>query len=561
MAANPKPTPGHPLTLTAYAGDASALLAFDVDESLRADLAGFALEYTPPGGTTQAVGNRLTFGDPIVAATTPAERRAIFTSTRQAPLQKFHWVHFPPDVPAGAFTYTATAMLFKAGSETEIEPGPSASVKLDLRPAAFPNFKLGFTRGYVSSQAYHDSFENAAFVPSKRPLVYDTAPFEAQYAWLGFDARRLMFEVLDEALADTSLELDVFAYDLDEPDIIDRLAKLGPRLRLMLDDSKGHVGPHDFEPQARAVLEQSAGADRVKVGHFQRQSHSKVLIQRRGRDAIKVLAGSANFAVRGLYVQSNNVFVFDDPETAGLYEQAFVQAFTQPLNTFAKSPIAGGWFTPTGAGLPPFSVSFSPHTTAGVSLDRVGEAIENARESVLFAVMDIGGSKGRVTDALRALPGRDLYAFGTTQRLDGALKVTSPSDPHSPFIPFAFLKSKVPAPFNAEISGGSGQVIHHKFVVCDFNGENPVAFAGSSNLAGGGEEENGDNLVEFRGSEVVTPFAIEAIKLADHYRFRAVQQKATETDPLRLKGRSEDWSAPYFDPSTPKFRERLLFAR
>jgi hypothetical protein len=560
MADNQKPTAEHPLTLTAYGGDASALLAFDVHESLRDALAGFALEYTPPGSTTQAVGNRLTFTDPIVAATTPAERRAIFTSTREAPLQKFHWVHFPPEVPAGAFAYTATAMLFKAGSEIEIEPGPSASVEVDLRPATFPRFQLGFTRGYVSSQAYHDSFENAAIVPPKRPLGYDTAPFEAQYEWLGLDARRLVFEVLDEAIADASLELDVFAYDLDEPDIIDRLVKLGPRLRLYLDDSKGHVGPHDFEPQARALLERSAGADRVKVGHFQRQSHSKVLIQRRGDVALKVLAGSANFAVRGLYVQSNNVFVFDDPETAGLYERAFEQAFTEP-KAFEKSEIASGWFTPKGPGLPPFSVSFAPHASAAVSLDRVADAIENAQESVLFAVMDIGGSKGRVTAALENLPNRDLYAFGTTQRLDGALKVTSPSDPHSPFIPFAFLKSKVPAPFNAEVSGGAGQVIHHKFVVCDFNGDKPVAFAGSSNLAGGGEEENGDNLVAFSGEEVVTSFAIEAIKLADHYRFRAVQQKATESNPLRLKRRSEDWSAPYFDPSTPKFRERLLFAR
>lgn len=562
---NGKPSADQPLTLKGYAGDACALLAFDVDESLRADLAGFALEYTPPGGTPQAVQNRLTFTDAITSTTTPAERQAIWTDTKVAPLQKFHWTHFPADVPPGSFTYTATAMLFKAGSETDIEAGPTASIEIDLSPPTFPNFKLGFTRGYVSSQAYHDRFASAALTPPNQPVAYDTAPFEQQYAWLGLDARKLVFDILDEAVNDDQIELDVFAYDLDEPDVIAKLAKLGPRLRLFLDDSVSHVKPHaggvpTLEMQAKELLQKSAGDDHVKVGHFQRFSHSKVFIQRRGDTAVKVLAGSANFAVRGLYVQSNNVFVFDDPETAGLYEKAFQQAWTQPLTQFEKSDIAAGWFTPKGDGMPPFSVCFSPHTTPGVSLDRVADAILGAKQSVLFSVMEIGTAGGRVADALTGLPKRDLYALGTTQRLDGALKVTSPGDPHSPFIPFDYLKSKVPPPFNAEVSGGAGQVIHHKFVVCDFNGDNPVAFAGSSNLAGGGETDNGDNLVAFSGPEVATVFAVQAITLADHYRFRAVQHAATDAAPLRLRNRSEDWSAPYFDATSPKFRERVLFA-
>ena len=43
---------------------------------------------------------------------------------------------------------------------------------------------------------------------------------------------------------------------------------------------------------------------------------------------------------------------------------------------------------------------------------------------------------------------------------------------------------------------GSGHQIHHKFVVCGFNGDDPVVYCGSSNLALGGEQHNGDNLLE-----------------------------------------------------------------
>ena len=111
------------------------------------------------------------------------------------------------------------------------------------------------------------------------------------------------------------------------------------------------------------------------------------------------------------------------------------------------------------------------------------------------------------------------------------------------------------------MSGGSGQVIHHKFVVCDFNDANPVVFAGSSNLAGGGETANGDNLVAFSDREVATAYAVEAIQLIDHYRFRAAQHQATADAPLRLKTRREDWTRDYFDPASPRYRERALFVR
>jgi hypothetical protein len=44
-----------------------------------------------------------------------------------------------------------------------------------------------------------------------------------------------------------------------------------------------------------------------------RFSHSKVLIQKPRRQAVRVPTRLANFSVRGLYVQANNVMVTDDP--------------------------------------------------------------------------------------------------------------------------------------------------------------------------------------------------------------------------------------------------------
>lgn len=546
------------LTFAAYPGDGAVLLAFDVDPSLEQDLAGFAVEYTDPDQQTFPVLNRLGFAQAITSATTPEQRR--FFATSEAPLQKFHWVHFPPDVKPGTFTYKATAMLFQQGSETALTPGPSAEVGVVLMPPQTGPFQLGFTRGYISSQAYADQFHNQPIEPSPPSFNFDASNYQAQYHWLGFHARRIVFDFLAETLADQGLSLDVFAYDLDEPDVIRQFGQLGSRLRLYLDNSASHIGANAREPKAHDWL--TAQGVQVKVGHFQRFSHDKVLIQKRGGTALKVLSGSANFSVRGLYVQSNNVFTFDDLATAALYEQAFQQSWDDPSG-FATSGLAASWHDCGGHdGLPGYSVCLSPHHTSAVSLDRVAKAVTGATSSVLFAIMEIGAGTGPLLDAIRALPSRpELYAFGTTQRLDGSLKVQKSGDPaDATFIPFSYLSSKVPQPFKGEWNGGVGQVIHHKFVVTDFNGPDPLVFAGSSNLAAGGEEQNGDNLVCFTDRGIAATYAIEAIQLVDHYRFRDAMQQATDAQPLQLKTRSGHWAADYFTAGSAKYRERTLLA-
>ena len=55
-------------------------------------------------------------------------------------------------------------------------------------------------------------------------------------------------------------------------------------------------------------------------------------------------------------------------------------------------------------------------------------------------------------------------------------------------------------------------MLHHKFVVVDFNGPNPTVYAGSSNLAEGGEKKNGDNLLVFRDATIASTYAVEAIR-------------------------------------------------
>src|ERR1051326_3784644 len=293
------------LAFSAHRGDGAALLAFDVPEELAPTLAGFAVECKPPSGPSYPLLNRLSFEQQITSETTPEERK--WTPTEKAPIQKFHWIHYPKDVPPGTFTYKATAMKFVDGSETDVEPGPTAKVSLELRDEGYGKLEVGFTRGDLSSQAYAELFENHDYQPEPPTAVFDTSQYEDQYRWLGAHARKLVFEVIDETVADRALSLDVFAYDFDEPDVIRKLASLGSRLRLFLDDSDlGETGGQAArKAEALQEIEELPGTS-VKRGDFRKLAHDKILIQKRDGKSVKVLRGSANLSGLDPSVHAHN---------------------------------------------------------------------------------------------------------------------------------------------------------------------------------------------------------------------------------------------------------------
>jgi len=211
--------------------------------------------------------------------------------------------------------------------------------------------------------------------------------------------------------------------------------------------------------------------------------------------------------------------------------------------------------------VPPGRVAFSPHGDPTLTLTPVAGAITGAKSSVLFAVMELGGG-GDVLKALRNVADReDIFSYGVTQSSTD-FAVYKPGSRRGVRVPFAYLSKQVPAPFRKEWNGGQGQVIHHKFVVVDFNGDSPVVYTGSSNLAKGGEEQNGDNLLELRGPDIASLYAVEAVRQIDHYHFRAAMQNATDSQPLVLEGPDawETWVKPYFDPNDLKSLDRQLFA-
>jgi phosphatidylserine/phosphatidylglycerophosphate/cardiolipin synthase-like enzyme len=552
------------LTFKAYSGDRCVLLAFSLEDQLVDHLAGFAVRRKEPGGSFEWLLNRVSFQTRYTNKTTAAGRK--WTPTKVAPFQKFWWVDFPPEDKVGTYEYEVTAMRFKTAASTDLVADQKVTLKIDVGPFATDKMEIAFTRGYLSSQAYADKFKNKPIRPAPKSITYDPKPFEAQYKWLGAHARKTLFQFLEECRTDTKVTIDVLAYDLDEPNFIEALAGFKKRLRIVTDNAKLHTDGAALENDAFAELATSAtAAIRGKLGRYQ---HNKVIIKRRNGVPVKVLTGSTNFSVTGLYVNANNIIVYDDARVADLYQKVFnaILAGNAKIGAFTGAGIAKKEFKIEGDGLPRMFFSFAPHAKPTFSLKRLSDEIDKADSSVIFACMGLKGS-GDVLKSLREIHRNPaVFSYGIsddTSEEDKAGNVTyfDPEKASGVLIKSAALTKLVPVPFAKEYTMGLAHKVHHKFVVVDFNESDPVVFAGSSNLAEGGEQANGDNLIAIYDREVVTTFAIEAIRLVDHYAFRAAMSKATKARPLQLKKDADKWWKRYYDPTSIKQRERLLFVR
>lgn len=573
---------GNGLSVKAYRGDAKTLLAFDLTKPKTKDFAGFTIQCKPKGKKEYYLLNNLKFQDPTQHAQVSKE---LPTATINSPIQKFRWLHVPGSfhqgdkVFYGEYTYTVTPRYLKKGKLLALDAKLSVSLRIEVAPFSKNQVDIGFTRGFVQSQAFVHHFGNKpSFSPKNGELLFDTSKvagkdpkgksysFADEYAWSGFTAREKIFAIANSVLKDKDLFLDVFAYDFNEPDLLKiflQLAKQG-RIRIILDNASLHhttdmKEPEDmFELEFKKQAKSHAGIMRGKFGRF---AHDKVMIVYKKQVPRLVLTGSTNFSVTGLYINSNHILVFNNPDVAALYAHVFSESWNDKVSvTFNASQWANKLHSFKAAkGLPKMDISFSPHnkTFANSNLKQIANRIKAEKSSVLFAVMDVSSGGGDILKELKKIYSQQkIFSFGISDS-PGSISLYKPGRSTGILITGKAGKSILPPPFDKEASIGSFHQVHHKFVVCSFNTSNAVVYCGSSNLAAGGEAANGDNLLAIYDQDIATVFAIEALALVDHFHFRNKFQ-AKDPKPMFLH-EDDKWVSKYYDPADLYCVDRELF--
>src|SRR5437660_3118531 len=291
------------LSATAYVGDAKTPLGFHLlDKKSIRNLAGFTIQCQPDGQPPFYLLNSLQFetpGDHAQDAKEPSN------SSINAPLHKFRWLHVPGSFHQGVkpffgkYTYRVTPRYFDDNHSLQaLDPTLTVALDVDVAPFTKAGLELGFTRGFTQSQAFVHHFGLKALIPpAGKELLFDTTAvagtnaegqqftFDQEYEWLGFTAHEKIMGLLNDVLADKSLRLDVFAYDLNAPAICKiflELAKQG-RIRVILDNATlHHASPPEREDKFEALFNQAktGGAD-MKRGKIFRFQHDKVFVVRK----------------------------------------------------------------------------------------------------------------------------------------------------------------------------------------------------------------------------------------------------------------------------------------
>jgi phosphatidylserine/phosphatidylglycerophosphate/cardiolipin synthase-like enzyme len=563
-------------TLKLHRGDGMCLVAMNWKAGKPPkDFVGFAIEHKEPGGTKFfALKNRLCFPG------SEGEVNPNRLSTRLSPIQKFRWVHFPRNAELpGKFVYKVTPVFMNDADE--LSYGEPQKAAIELRRETYPGqLNVTFTRGFVSSQAFVDRYggdkEIKKLLPAKAEKGLDFVPShskaEEALAWMGFEARSAILEVLDQAIADKKAEVRAVVYDLNEPGIVSRLEKLGKRLKIIIDDDGAHGKKTSAETAAAKRLAKSAGADSVKRQHLGKLQHNKTIVV----DGPKVKAavcGSTNHSWRGFFVQNNNAIILRGPSAARIFRQAFEDYWTHENNVadYCKTGSAA-WNDLQLKGIDA-QVGFSPRSKKNAVLKSIAEDIESTKSSLFFSLAFLYQTKGAIQDAIKKLKKNNaIFSYGISDHevkgLNG--KTASGVDVQKPdgkviLVQPAALTKNVPEPFKSEPTGGGGTRMHHKFVVIDFDKPTARVYMGSFNFSLAADVQNGENLLLLRDRRIAVSYVVEAVRIFDHYEFRVAQQEAKKArkklqlaKPPRKAGEKPWWDEDY--KNARKIRDRELFA-
>jgi len=558
-----------PFTLKLHRGDGMTLIAMNWKNGPPPqNFVGFAIEYQEPGGNQYyPLTNRLGFLD----ANGNVDPTAL--STLQSPIQKFRWVHFPHNAElAGDFHYRVTPMFMDA--QDKLTAGEKQEVAIALARETYPGIaNVAFTRGFVSSQAFVDRYvKDGPITTLVAPVAAKGLDFKPTHpdtkdalAWMGFEARAAILETLDQAIADKA-EIRVVAYDFNLPEIVDRLEQLGNKVKIIIDDSKGHGGAGTAETEAEGRLVKSAGRGNVLRQHMGDLQHNKTIAVN-GPTVKKVVCGSTNLSWRGFYVQANNAFVLTGQTAVDLFFKAFDGYFADPDNkvaTFGATPSAD-WSDLGLAGIDA-KVAFSPHSAGNAKLAGIASDIkDHTTSSLLYSLAFLYETPGPVRDAIKAVTAnKNIFVYGISDKEVGGLDVQDPSGNVAP-VYAEELGANVPEPFKSEPTGGTGTRMHHKFTVIDFDKPTARVYLGSYNFSTPADVKNGENLVIVKDRRIAVSYMIEALSLFDHYSFRVAEKSAKAKGeklhlarPPRSAGEKPWWDDDY--SVAHKIKDRILFS-
>ena len=586
------------VSIRAYLSPTLVLLALDWDKGqTQKDFLGFAIKrkpgfHTPDGHGRAAeswLPNRLTFAGPVLDGQPDAD-------SKDAPIQKFMWwdARIDPSDRNGQFIYTAFPVTGSADNPQLVET-EAAVCQVNLPDHIVDGVGTWFNRAVLSSQAFSRKLKAMGLDENTAP---PPAKALALRKWLANDLE----QVFEEIFRGASQAVGAAYHLTDDLWAIPQLKAFAqgqaPHSVALVYDAhviaKTKTKPQQPSPNDRVVGQLGAVVDfspRDKTAIM----HNKFIVSdgpNASRTPERVLMGSANFTTGGLTTQANLLHIFDSAELAQHYSDRAAAIASNP--TKAKTAaLALGWSAPVKVGSATVRATYSPEPASKkVQIETVVKAINDAAHSVLFCIFtptaedlrsacfaaaDKGLMMFGIVNSISAKSAADAEKAQAEGKIINAAVLANMDLFHrsrnkKDVIPGGhFSAATVPQGFDVEATvfpGDQAQdfgsvIIHHKFIVIDAEGDNPVVFTGSANMSQNSEHNNDENLLEIKDRYLARVYLAEFMRLYEHYRARAIAIRAAKqpsAERLLTLQPSRKWANKYYVVGSPESKARIAMA-
>lgn len=525
------------LQVRAIAGTYVVILAFNCPPSYCSELLGFGIR------REDQENGEIAWLRGMKRFDLPASDAGGNASTRQHPIQKFHWGDYTTK-PGRTYTYTVHAFKGKPSALTSFE-SVSVRVRCEMPDAVGDNgHAVHFNRSAAASQAFARRFPD---------LPAGEIEDANARTWLSRGLEEALIAFIDQAKPRQGLHVFVYEFEKDAFFLALKRAKARKvRLQIvydgMLDNSKGPAV--DAEPKIAKYGLKSVCKARSGAGL--NISHNKfiVLTNTSGKPTA-VWTGSTNFTDSAIYGQSNVGHAIRDGKLAQQY--------------FDWHQII--WQTPTlpGAGsrkiamrLSPLPATLSAGTHLVLSPRQTTEAIDACSQAVTaskrlicftapFALHD------DLEAALVTTPAHVLGLLNTAGVVQKALhQAPNTQLASSAAIDDKSILERWQGRLLAESRHHSGVHIHTKILLVDPLSDQPLVVTGSANFSTNACKFNDENQLFIIGDQAVADVYFgEFLRLFDHYYFRdhmawAAKQKKLNPKAGFLDG-TDQWTARFFD--------------
>jgi phosphatidylserine/phosphatidylglycerophosphate/cardiolipin synthase-like enzyme len=522
------------ISVKAYAGTTGVLLAFNIDDTLRPGLLGFAIERWD--------GQKKEWLSGMIPFPHMSHPPGQLIPSNQAPFQKFRWSDYRV-YPDREYEYSIYPVY---GNPQTPKLEQSITVKVKTAGVSAGEHSVIFNRAAAASQAFSRKFPEVQEALDRARKAKEPAP-ELPVAALEWLSRGVLEQITGfiQQATDATWGLDIAIYEYELPTIVEAVEAAharGVRVRIVYHAKEDDPQTADNEKNLHGLP--TSNLRPRKTNYI---CHHKFIvlsqIQSVSPKPIAVLCGSTNFTLNGVYRQANVVHVARQPDVAQQYLELFETLFRgdSPADTrayiTANNPIPG-------AGNP--FVGFSPRKDK-TDLNHFVKLIQDAKRDVLFCTaFDLYNP---IEEALLGKADDPILRYGLQNSRSTITGIHK--DRTADFVSTAMLSSGLEGFLKESTKGQKGNIlIHTKLIVVDFTSDAPTIISGSHNLSDNASKNNDENYLIFQGHpDIADCYGCELMRLYDHYRFRFHSKSSKLSKPMTLKT-DRGWTDKYFESNS-----------